>query len=161
MSVKRRVGSVALFGTRFAHIVQKRGKSCVERILLFGGVFECQHIVFPHGINVVAVLPHPKTFPQFRQYVTEKRLFGSPTARITLSSRSFAPANGSTKRVPSCAIAFMVKSRRARSSSMFLANSIRSGCRLSEYPRSLRNVVTSMTATPGSFDPVFTPTVPN
>ena len=68
-----------------------------------------------------------------------KRLSGSPTVRMIPAFRSSLPPNGSTMfPLSSMAMALMVKSRLARSSSRFLTNRTLSGCRLSEYSPSLR-----------------------
>ncbi len=77
------------------------------------------------------------------------RSFASPTARSTLRSRSPRPSNGSRRSFVAGrqAIALMVKSRRARSSSRLAPNST-SACRPS-VRTSRRKVVTSC-ATPAS-----------
>ena len=75
-----------------------------------------------------------------------KRSDGFPTVLIIPCRMSFCPPNGSTT-VPSArftAIAFIVKSRRLKSSCIVAAYSMWSGCRPSEYPDSVRNVVTSI-----------------
>jgi hypothetical protein len=88
---------------------------------------------------------------------SEKRARALPTARRRFSLMSFCPPNGSiTERSNgSTAIAFTVKSRRARSCSRSSTNSTESGRRPSEYAPSPRRVVTSI----GSF-PTITVTVP-
>ena len=73
-----------------------------------------------------------------------KRVSAFPTQRISLFSISSFPPNGS-KRAPfsSSAMAFIVKSRRERSSEIFFEKLTKSGWRLSEYALSVRKVVIS------------------
>ena len=71
---------------------------------------------------------------------------GEPTVLIIFFFMSSCPPNGST-RCPSsrsAAIAFIVKSRLERSSSIVAAYFTLSGCRPSVYPLSVRNVVVSI-----------------
>lgn len=84
-----------------------------------------------------------------RRASSPKRRSGSPTQRMTPAARSARPPKGSVRPEGSQAIAFMVKSRRARSSPRSPVNSTRSGRRWSVYRPSRRKVVTSTGRPPG------------
>src|SRR5438132_9409182 len=88
---------------------------------------------------------------------SRKRASASPTARRRQRRRSSAPEKGSrsTPAIGSQAMAFTVKSRRARSPSMSPRNVTALGRRPSRYGPSPRNVVTSTLCSP-----VTTVTVP-
>ena len=98
-----------------------------------------------------------------RRPSSEKRSAGSPTVLISFLSQSLRPSNGSMKilSIGSYAMAFIVKSLRARSSLISDTNSTLSGCLPSSYPQSFLYVVISYSSSfiRATIVPCFSPTL--
>ncbi len=117
--------------------------------ILSAAIFLRRGAVFPIATSVSGSIENPSsvailTALKIRRASSPKRSTGSPTALTTPAFKSFMPVDKSTimalykpflLSLPIIfkAIAFIVKSRRLRSSSIFPLNITLSGRRLSEY----------------------------